>query len=101
STGRIIAAEFSNRGKTFRAFLWRDANGGESYYAEDGASRRAAFLRSPMEFSRITSGFSNARFHPILHTWRAHKGVDYAAPIGTPVRVVGDGKIVFVGHVNG
>jgi murein DD-endopeptidase MepM/ murein hydrolase activator NlpD len=80
--GRIIAAEFTNSGKTFRAFLWRDANGSEAYYGADGAARRAAFLRSPMQYSRITSGFSNARFHPILHTWRAHKGVDYAAPIG-------------------
>src|SRR5262249_36809970 len=71
--GRLIAAEFENRGKTFRAFLSRDANGAEEYYAEDGAPRRAAFLRSPVEFSRITSGFTDARFHPILHTWRAHK----------------------------
>ena len=99
--GRIIAAEFTNRGKTFRAFLWRDASGGESYYAEDGSARRAAFLRSPMEFSRVTSGFSNARFHPILQTWRAHKGVDFAAPAGTPIRVVGNGKVVFAATQNG
>ena len=99
--GRIVAAEFINGGKTFRAFLWRDGNGVEAYYAANGAARRAAFLRSPMEFSRMTSGFSNARFHPILQIWRAHKGVDYAAPIGTPVRAVGDGKVVFAGTQNG
>jgi murein DD-endopeptidase MepM/ murein hydrolase activator NlpD len=92
--GRIVAAEFENAGKTYRAFLYRHANGAEAYYAEDGAARKSAFLRSPVNFSRITSGFSNARFHPVLHTWRAHKGVDYAAPIGTPVRAVGDGVIL-------
>ena len=101
ATGRIIAAEFTNRGKTFRAFLWRDASGSEGYYTEDGAARRAAFLRSPVEFSRVTSGFSNARFHPILQEWRAHKGVDYAAPAEYPVRVVGDGKIIFAGVQSG
>jgi murein DD-endopeptidase MepM/ murein hydrolase activator NlpD len=99
--GRIIAAEFTNSGKTFRAFLWRDANGSEAYYGADGAARRAAFLRSPMQYSRITSGFSHARFHPILHTWRAHKGVDYGAPMGTPVRATGDGEVVFAGLQNG
>ena len=71
--GRIVAAEFANRGKTFQAFLWRDADGSESYFEADGAALRGAFLRSPMEFSRVTSGFSNARFHPILQTWRAHR----------------------------
>ncbi len=101
AAGRIVAAEFTNRGKTFRAFLWRGADGIESYYAEDGSALRKAFLRSPMEFSRITSGFSNARFHPILQTWRAHRGVDYAAPTGTPVRATGNGKVRFVGVQEG
>jgi murein DD-endopeptidase MepM/ murein hydrolase activator NlpD len=99
--GRIVAAEFSNRGRTYRAYLWRNAEGVESYYAEDGSALRKAFLRSPMEFSRITSGFSGARFHPILQTWRAHKGVDYAAPLGTPVRATGNGKVLFAGVQNG
>jgi murein DD-endopeptidase MepM/ murein hydrolase activator NlpD len=99
--GRIVAAEFVNRGKPFRAFLWRGTDGAEGYYAEDGAALRKAFLRSPMEFSRITSGFSNARFHPILQTWRAHRGVDYAAPIGTPVRATGNARVAFAGTQNG
>ncbi len=99
--GRIVAALFENRGKIYKAFLWRDAEGNESYYAADGAALRKAFLRSPMEFSRVTSGFSNARFHPILKTWRAHKGVDYAAPTGTPVRATGNGRVRFAGVQNG
>jgi murein DD-endopeptidase MepM/ murein hydrolase activator NlpD len=98
--GRIVAAEFENRGRAVRAFLWRDEDG-ESYYTDDGAPLRKAFLRSPMEFSRVTSGFSGARFHPILQTWRAHKGVDYAAPLGTPIRATANGKVVFAGHQGG
>ena len=99
--GRIVAAEFENRGKTFRAFLWRADDGSENHYAEDGAPMRKAFLRSPMEFSRVTSGFTNTRFHPILQSWRAHKGVDYAAAAGTPVRATGNGKVAFVGTQGG
>ena len=99
--GRIIAAEFVNDGRTFRAFLWRGADGYEGYRTEDGSALRKAFLRSPMEFSRITSGFTQARFHPILQTWRAHKGIDYAAPMGTPVRATADGKVLFAGMQNG
>ncbi len=99
--GRIVAAEFVNKGVTFRAFLWRGADGSDGYYAEDGKSLRKAFLRSPVEFTRITSGFSLARFHPFLQTWRAHKGVDFAAPTGTPVRATGDGKVAFAGQQNG
>jgi murein DD-endopeptidase MepM/ murein hydrolase activator NlpD len=99
--GRIVAAEFENRGRSIRAFLWRDDDGSENYYAEDGAPMRKAFLRSPMEFSRMTSGFSGARFHPILQTWRAHKGVDYAAPVGTPVRATGNAKVLFAGRQDG
>ena len=67
----------------------------------DGRNSRKAFLRSPMEFSRVTSGFSDARFHPILQTWRAHKGVDFAAPAGTPVRATGNAKVAFVGRQEG
>jgi murein DD-endopeptidase MepM/ murein hydrolase activator NlpD len=101
ATGRVLAAEFVNRGTTYRALLWRGADGREGYYDENGRSARKAFLRSPMEFSRITSGFTLARFHPILHTWRAHKGTDFAAPTGTPVRATADGVVAFAGKQNG
>ncbi len=99
--GRIVAAEFDNRGKTHRAFLFRDVDGSENYYGADGTAMRRPFLRSPMAFSRVTSGFSNARFHPILQTWRAHRGVDYAAPMGTPVRATGNATVAFAGQQGG
>ena len=100
-TGRVVAAEFDNGGRTLRAYLWRAPDGTEGYYNEDGRNSRNAFLRSPMEFSRITSGFTMARFHPVLHTMRAHKGTDFAAPIGTPVRATADGVVTFVGQQTG
>jgi murein DD-endopeptidase MepM/ murein hydrolase activator NlpD len=100
-TGRVVAAEFDNGGKTFRAYLWRAPDGTEGYYNEDGRNSRNAFLRSPMEFSRVTSGFTLARLNPILHTMRAHKGTDFAAPLGTPVRVTADGVVTFVGQQTG
>ncbi len=100
-TGRIIAAEFHNRGTPHRAFWWRDADGKGGYYSDIGRNSRAAFLRSPMELTRITSGFTMARFHPIMRDWREHKGIDYAAPTGTPVRVTADGVVAFVGWQNG
>jgi murein DD-endopeptidase MepM/ murein hydrolase activator NlpD len=99
--GRIVAAEFVNGGKRIRAFLWRGEDGSDSYYADDGSPLRKAFLRSPMEFSRITSGFSNARFHPILQVTRAHRGTDYAAPVGTPIRATGSGKVLVAGRQGG
>jgi murein DD-endopeptidase MepM/ murein hydrolase activator NlpD len=100
-TGRILAAEFENRGALLRVFLWRDPEGNEGYFTESGRSARGAFLKSPMEFSRITSGFTLARFHPILQQWRAHQGVDYAAPTGTPVRATADGVVTFAGRQGG
>ena len=99
--GKIVAAEFVNKGTARRAFLWRGVDGSDGYYAEDGKSLSKAFLRSPLAFTRITSGFSLARFHPFLQTWRAHKGVDFAAPTGTPVHAAGDGKIALVGRQTG
>ena len=99
--GRIVAAEFINKGNVYRAFSWQGPDGSEAYYAEDGKSLRKAFMRSPLSFTRITSGFSLARFHPFLQTWRAHKGVDFAAPTGTPVHAVGDGKVASAGRQTG
>jgi murein DD-endopeptidase MepM/ murein hydrolase activator NlpD len=99
--GEILAAEFKNRGKTYRALRYTDPNGQVAYYAPNGGNLRKAFLQTPVEFSRISSGFSLARMHPILNRIRAHKGVDYAAPIGTPVRATSDAVVTFVGKKNG
>ena len=99
--GAILAAEFSNRGKVFRAIRFVDDNGHANYYDEKGNSMRKAFLRTPVKFSRISSRFSLGRRHPILNRIRAHKGVDYAAPIGTPVKTTGDGKVIFAGRKGG
>lgn len=98
--GRVLSAEFEHNGKTFQAMWFQEPGQKGGYYALDGQSLRRAFLTSPMEFSRVTSGFSN-RFHPILKKWRAHLGTDYAAPIGTSVRTVGDGVVEFAGVQNG
>jgi murein DD-endopeptidase MepM/ murein hydrolase activator NlpD len=99
--GDILAAEFVNNGTTYRAIRYTDANGHSDYYSPDGKSMRKEFLRTPVAFSRISSYFTKARYHPILHHIRAHKGVDYAAPIGTPVKATGDGKVAFVGRRGG
>ena len=100
-SGRILAAEFVNKGKPHRAFYWRDADGTGNYYTDIGRNARSSFLRSPMELTRITSGFTMARFHPVLQDWREHKGVDYAAPQGTAVRVTAEGVVAFAGWQNG
>ena len=94
-SGRVVAAEFVNQGKTLRAIFH-----GTSYYTPEGKNLRKAFLRSPLEFSRISSGFG-MRVHPIAREWRAHRGIDYAAPAGTRVRSVGDGVVEFVGLKGG
>jgi murein DD-endopeptidase MepM/ murein hydrolase activator NlpD len=99
-SGRLLAASFESGKRTLRAVWFDDGDGRGSYYAPDGRTLRKSFLRSPLEFSRITSGFS-MRLHPILNTWRQHNGVDYAAPTGTKVRAVGDGIVEFAGVQNG
>jgi len=99
-SGRVVAAELIHQSKTYRAFFYREGDGEGSYYGPDGKSLRKAFLRSPLEFSRVTSGFA-MRLHPILQEWRAHKGVDYGAPVGTRVRTTGDGVVEFAGRQNG
>lgn len=104
ASGRVLAAQFVNAGKTHDA-VWFDnptGDGGSKggYYGLDGQSKNRMFLASPMAFSRVTSGFA-MRFHPILKTWRRHLGVDYGAPTGTPVRSVGDGVVDFAGWQSG
>jgi murein DD-endopeptidase MepM/ murein hydrolase activator NlpD len=101
STGNILAAEFNNQGQQYRALYYELSPDVGGYFSPDGKSMRKAFLRSPIEFSRVSSGFKLSRFHPILNKWRAHKGVDYAASIGTKVKVTADGTIDFVGSQGG
>ncbi len=99
--GRLLAAEFVNAGKSYRAVWYATADGGKGgYYTPEGKNLRKAFLRSPLEFSRITSGFG-MRMHPIMQQWRAHRGIDYAAPTGTRIRSVGDGVVEFAGGQGG
>ncbi len=100
-TGRIQAAEFVNQGHTYRAlYFQKDAQHGD-YYTPEGKSVHKAFLRSPIAFSRVSSSFSLSRFHPILNKWRSHKGTDFAAPMGTKVKVTADGIVSVVGKQGG
>lgn len=101
-TGRVLAAEFVNDAKTYQAVYFQNAEGKGGYYTPSGKNIRKTFLRSPIEFSRISSGFTSARFHPVLKQWRAHKGIDYAAPTGTRVKATADGVVEFAGrHAGG
>jgi len=99
--GPILAAEFVNRGHTYRAVRFQADSGDAHYFTPEGKSMRKAFLRTPVKFSRISSGFTRKRWHPVLKRWRSHKGVDYAAPRGTPVKASGDGKVIFRGKKGG
>lgn len=101
SNGHILSAEFINKGKSYTAVRFTDKSGHTDYYSEKGMSMRKAFLRTPVEFSRISSRFSYARKHPVLNKTRAHKGVDYAASRGTPIKAVGKGKVIFKGTKGG
>jgi murein DD-endopeptidase MepM/ murein hydrolase activator NlpD len=100
-TGRVLAAEFVNQGKAYQAVYYRYSENQGGYYTFDGKNLRKQFLRSPLEFSRITSGFSNARFHPVLNVTRAHRGIDYGAPTGTRVKATADGVVEFAGQQGG
>lgn len=99
--GRILAAEFTNKGTTFQAFLYQDGDRRPDYYDADGQSLRKAFLKAPLSFSRISSGFTMRRFHPITKTWKSHPAIDYAAATGTPIKSVGDGVIIKKGYTRG
>ncbi|HOP15261.1 MAG: peptidoglycan DD-metalloendopeptidase family protein [Gammaproteobacteria bacterium] len=99
--GAILAAEFTNRGTTYRAVRYEDSNGEVGYYDGDGHSKRRAFIRTPIKFARVSSGYNPRRWHPVLQKWRSHKGVDYAAPTGTPVKATGDGRVTFRGTKGG
>lgn len=97
-TGKIVAAEFTNSGKTFKAVRYTDKDGVSNYYTPEGRGMHKAFLRTPIEFAKISSHFNLARKHPVLHIIRAHKGTDYAAVRGTPIRATGNGKVAFAGR---
>ncbi|MCW9022834.1 MAG: peptidoglycan DD-metalloendopeptidase family protein, partial [Sedimenticola sp.] len=99
--GPILAAEFINQGKVFRAIRFEDDEGYSNYYSPEGDSMRKAFLRAPVDFRRISSRFTKARFHPVLGKKRPHKGVDYSAATGTPIKAAGDGRVIFRGTKGG
>jgi murein DD-endopeptidase MepM/ murein hydrolase activator NlpD len=99
--GEIIAAEFNNDDQTYRAVRFIDEDGYSDYFTPEGESVRKAFIRAPVDFTRISSNFNPNRRHPILNSIRAHRGVDYAAPKGTPIKAAGDGKVIFRGVKGG
>lgn len=99
--GRILAAEFTNQGRSFQAILYTDPEGRSDYYSPNGRSMRKTFLRAPVDFRRISSRFQRERWHPVLGKKRPHRGVDYAASIGTPIKAAGDGKVIFRGTKGG
>jgi len=99
--GELLAVEFVNQGEAYRAVRWAPQGGKPDYYTPEGKSLRKAFIRAPLEFTRVSSRFNLYRRHPILNRMRAHRGVDYAAPIGTPVKAAGGGRVAFVGNKGG
>ena len=99
--GTVLAASFTNNGREFAAVRYVDPEGNAHYYTPDGKTMHKAFLRAPVEFTRVSSRFNTARHHPILNLIRAHKGTDYAAPMGTPVKAAGDGRIRYAGGKGG
>jgi murein DD-endopeptidase MepM/ murein hydrolase activator NlpD len=101
ANGQILVAEFINQGKSYETIYFTDQSGKSDYYSADGYSKHRAFLRTPVAFSRISSRFSKSRKHPVLKRTRAHKGVDYAAPRGTPIKSSGDGVVTYRGRMGG
>lgn len=100
-SGKVLAAEFINAGKSYQAVWFQQGDGQGAYYTPEGKNIKKGFLRSPLEFSRVTSGFTTGRFHPILQRWRAHQGVDYGAATGTGVKATADGVVDFAGVKGG
>ena len=99
--GRILAAEFINQGKSYRAIFFSDVSGKTNYYDLEGKNLRKGFLKAPLAFTHISSGFTMRRFHPISKTWKAHPAIDYVAPTGTPIKAVGEGTVVRIGKTRG
>jgi murein DD-endopeptidase MepM/ murein hydrolase activator NlpD len=99
--GEIVAAEFNNNGRQIQAVRFKDDENRTDYFTPSGDSVRKAFIRAPVDFTRISSNFNPRRRHPILNTIRAHRGVDYAAPRGTPIKAAGDGKVICRGNKSG
>jgi len=99
--GPILAAEFINKGAVYQAFRFEQQDGDVGYYDAQGRNKRRAFIRTPIKFARVSSRFTTKRWHPVLKKWRSHKGVDYAAPTGTPIKATGSGKVIFRGWKGG
>ncbi|WP_066853279.1 M23 family metallopeptidase [Halodesulfovibrio spirochaetisodalis] len=101
SYGKILAARFMNQGNAYEGYYLKDNNGFTQYYTAEGKNLRRAFLKAPLSFTRISSKYSNRRLHPILKTYRPHHGIDYAAPRGTPVSAIGNGKVIKIARSRG
>ncbi len=96
--GRVLAAEFVNQGQSYKAFRFQEGGKKASFYNEKGENLRKTFLKAPLSFTRISSGFSMRRMHPIRKVWKSHPAIDYVAPVGTPIKTVGDGTITRKGY---
>ena len=96
--GNVLAAEFVNQQQKFKAIRFQDGDQKVSFYNEKGENVRKAFLKAPLSFTRISSGFNLHRFHPILKSWKSHPAIDYVAPVGTPIKTVGDGSVYRIGY---